>query len=101
MRTRRFFQLLRQCATDISLSLARAGRSVPLFLKNRLKFNDAFFNNGDTRHVLSGNGIRWTSAQLARLESTELIGLPGKRGNRRLPRGAGGTRQLADAASVQ
>jgi hypothetical protein len=26
---------------------------VPLFLKNRLKFNDAFFINGDTRHNAS------------------------------------------------
>jgi hypothetical protein len=33
--------------------------------------------------VLSGNRIHWTSAQLARLESTKLTGLPGKRGNRR------------------
>lgn len=46
-----FFYLLRQCATDISLSVARAGRSVPLFLKYRLKFNDAFFINGDTRQA--------------------------------------------------
>ncbi|WP_211703831.1 hypothetical protein [Paraburkholderia aspalathi] len=52
MRTQRFFHLLRQCASDISHSLAHAGRSVPLFLKNRLKFNDAFFTTGDTRQLL-------------------------------------------------
>ena len=46
-----FSCLLRRCATDISLSLARAGRSMPLFVKNRLKFNDAFFINGDTRQL--------------------------------------------------
>jgi hypothetical protein len=30
------------------------------------------------REAVQGNGIRWTNAQLARLESTELTGLPGK-----------------------
>ncbi len=44
----RVFHLLRRCATDISLSLASAGRSMPLFVKNRPKFNEPFFTNGDT-----------------------------------------------------
>jgi hypothetical protein len=29
---------------------------------------------------VQGNGIHWISAELAGLESTELTGLPGKRG---------------------
>jgi hypothetical protein len=56
-----------------------------LFVENRLKFNDAFFVNGDTRHVLSDvsvNGIGWTKVRLVRLESTQLLGLTAIGGNR-------------------
>ena len=49
MKIRQIFHLLRQWATDFSLFLAHAGRSVPLFLKKRPEINDALFTNGDTR----------------------------------------------------
>ena len=37
---------------DIALSLAHAGRSVPLFPKERLNINEAIFTYGGTRQAL-------------------------------------------------
>ncbi|WP_176060144.1 hypothetical protein [Paraburkholderia sp. BCC1876] len=70
-----FFQLAWQSSTDVSLSVARAGRTLPLLMKNRLKFNDAFFIISDTRQkptrMSAATGERpYAEAEVRRKEGT-------------------------------
>jgi hypothetical protein len=81
-----FSCLLRRCATDISVSSARAGPLGATFPKNRLKFNDPFFSNGDTRQVDSPSGpfSRYQCWRFARPKAIQAIARFGYRPKRRL-----------------